>query len=126
MSEIKLLPCPFCGGRVGIAIFGYDGEEWYSTTKIGVENQCTCRMFMESEKFYADDEESVKEKHKQDLIKAWNTRKLMERILKRLRQKEVLDSVAHIEGSQEEILTNGYVKGIKKAIEIVKEEGGIE
>ena len=52
--------------------------------------------------------------------------KKLERILKRLGQIEGLDSVAHVEGSEEEILTNGYVKGIKKAIEVVKEVGGIE
>ena len=49
-------------------------------------------------------------------------RKPMECILKRLRQKEELDSVAHVKGSQEEMLMEGYVKGIKKTIEIIKEK----
>lgn len=28
MSKIKLLPCPFCGGKVTITNYGYRGEEY--------------------------------------------------------------------------------------------------
>ena len=51
-------------------------------------------------------------------------RRPIERILKRLERAEQLDSVAHVEGSNEEILTNGYVKGIKKSIKVIKREAG--
>ena len=53
-------------------------------------------------------------------------RKPMERILKRLGQKEELEVVAGEKGSLEDARLDGYVKGIKKAIEVVKKEGGVE
>ena len=52
--------------------------------------------------------------------------KVFERILKRLGQKEELEVVAGEKGSLEDARLDGYVKGIKKAIEVVKKEGGIE
>ena len=50
----------------------------------------------------------------------------MERILTRLKRKEVLEDVASVKESKEESLLKGYVLGIKKAIKTVNEEGGIE
>jgi hypothetical protein len=116
MSEIKLLPCPICNGEVKIALFGCGGEEWYSITRFDdEENSCQCRLFMESEKFFAEDDESVKEKHKQDLINRWNTRKPMERIIERLEEGSFPKSLGNV--TELVILKN-------KAIEICKEEGG--
>ena len=120
MSEIKLLPCPICNGEVKIALFGCGGEEWYSITRFDdEEGSCQCRLFMESEKFFAEDDESAKEKHKQDLINRWNTRKPMERIIERLEVKKRRDGT---ESDREWGKYIGYVDSIK----IVKEEGGIE
>lgn len=121
MSEIKLLPCPICNGEVKIALFGCGGEEWYSITRFDdEENSCQCRLFMESEKFFAEDDESVKEKHKQDLINRWNTRKPMERIVERVHDitKVYLDARNPKESA--------YVVRKMDVINILKEEGGIE
>lgn len=108
MSEIKLLPCPFCGGE---ATFSDSIEDRFA------EVHCIkCGVKINVKGYPALSK----------AIKQWNQRKPMERILKRFRQMEELDLVAHIKGSLEESLTNGYVLGIKKAIEICKEEGGIE
>ena len=104
MSEIKLLPCPFCGGKAEI------GDCGSGTFKIQCENDCIA-----GNNHFLRKDINV-------LVRAWNTRKPMERILKRLSSKEVLENVA----PSDDVLTNGYVKGIKKAIEICKEEGGIE
>lgn len=103
MSEIKIFPCPFCGEKLS-------NIEKFPMLYQHPSNDC----------FFS---ELVV---KQDQIDKWNTRKPMEYILKRFSQIEELDSVAHIKDSREETLTNGYVKGIKKAIEICKEAGGIE
>ena len=121
MSEIKLLPCPICNGEVKIALFGCGGEEWYSITRFDDEdNSCQCRLFVESEKFFAEDDESVKEKHMQDLINRWNTRKPMERIIERLEEER---KYSYENFKDEE---RAWRKGLRTAIKIVKEEGGIE
>lgn len=67
----KLKPCPFCGGTVNIARTG-DGEvSWFMVTRGAVENACTCRVFMESEIFY-EEEDAANEL--QRLREAWNRR----------------------------------------------------
>ena len=106
MSEIKLVPCPICNGKANIEnVFGRNGVI------------CEDCDLMYRGKY----EESVEE-----VVKKWNTRKPMESILKKLRKKEELEVVAGVKGSLEEARLDGYVKGIKKAIEVVKKEGGIE
>ena len=113
-------------------MFGCGGEEWYSITRFDDEdNSCQCRLFMESEKFFAEDDESVKEKHKQDLINRWNTRKPMERILTRLEEKseehEETRRIAHGKGLYNvEERQESKASCFMEAIEICKEEGGIE
>lgn len=47
-------------------------------------------------------------------------RKPIERILTILKRKEVLEDVA----PTDDVLTKGYVLGIKKAIKVIEEEGG--
>lgn len=70
----ELKPCPFCGGEVTIALGGDDTYQWYFITRGNEENRCNCRLFMESERFYKDDDEETKTKTKSDLIKRWNRR----------------------------------------------------
>lgn len=110
MSDIKLLRCPFCDGEAKLcdASSGTNGRYRVRCKEIS----CTLRPKTE---WYETKDEAIRH---------WNHRRPIERILKRLEQIEQLDSVAHVEGSNEEILTNGYVKGIKKAINVVKIEGG--
>ena len=43
MDELKT--CPFCGGKVTIALKGNKYEQWFITRGFG-ENKCTCRVFM--------------------------------------------------------------------------------
>lgn len=71
-KELKL--CPFCGGEVFVALGGNDIEQWYFITRGNGENRCNCRLFMESEKFYKDDNKETKIKAKRDLINRWNRR----------------------------------------------------
>jgi hypothetical protein len=118
MSEIKLLPCPFCDGEAQIwcekmspfeqnHIPDNDGY-WYSVE---------CKECSSMTDNCLSEEEAINK---------WNIRKPMERMLKRLGQKEELEVVASVKGSLEEARLEGYVKGIKNAIEVVKEVGGIE
>lgn len=111
MSEIKLLPCPFCGGEVAIALNGDNVEQWYSITRGFGENKCTCRLFMESEKFDAKCLLGTRERVKNDLAKAWNTRKPVERILTRLEKER-----------HPEICGGWETMRIDRGIEIIKEE----
>ena len=69
----ELLPCPFCGGEVSIALCG-DGFDiaWWFITRGHGENACKCRLFMESEKFNKDSE--MADFVADDLIAAWNRR----------------------------------------------------
>jgi hypothetical protein len=73
MSELK--PCPFCGGRVSLALGGENGMKWWvitrATNKNGVD-ACKCRAFMESESFVSHSD-GAREK-KKALIAAWNRR----------------------------------------------------
>lgn len=84
MNE-KLKPCPFCGGEVTIALGANDTEQWHFITRGNRKNRCTCRLFMESEKFYKDSDEKIKMKAKRDLINRWNRR------VCKCKQKENLD-----------------------------------
>lgn len=68
----KLLPCPFCGGEVSIALCGDGFDAWWFITRGHGENACKCRLFMESEKFNKDSE--MADFVADDLIAAWNRR----------------------------------------------------
>ena len=99
MSEIKLLPCPFCKAEL---------KRWDYMPNVFFEhpyNGCILsgKKVLESE-------------HD---IKAWNTRKPMERIVERLEESESVKCY----GSRN---SENYLMPLKDAIEIVKEEGGIE
>jgi len=67
-----LLPCPFCGGEVSIALCGDGFDAWWFITRGHGENACKCRLFMESEKFNKDSE--MADFVADDLIVAWNSR----------------------------------------------------
>lgn len=110
MSE--LLKCPFCGGEVEIALTGNKGEQWFVTRGLG-KNKCTCRVFMESNMFSADDSD-IKAKEKDKLIAKWNTRKPMANIVEKL---EELKEKGYAELTMLEVN-----ELIDKAINIVKQE----
>lgn len=116
MSELKLLPCPFCGGEVEIALTGNKGEQWFVTRGLG-KNKCTCRVFMESNMFSADDSDA-KEKERDKLIAKWNTRTPMANIVENI--------VTSLEGEKTVFLGTRTEQTdtilIDDAIKIVKQE----
>ena len=100
MSEIKLLPCPFCGGEATV----YDDE--YNHYAIGCKLCCDVTPV------------TTWEDTVEKASAIWNTRKPMERIVERLEEESGYYGYF---GSEEQM----YVP-LDSAIEIVKEEGGIE
>lgn len=105
MSEIKLLPCPFCGGKATITIiephkhaFATWMPDYTGGTFIECYN-CSCSVSGETE---------------EEAIGHWNTRKPMQDIVERLeRERRNPNSYVYAE--------DAYCK----AIEIVKEVGGM-
>lgn len=73
MSEIKLLPCPFCGGEAELHT-DYD-TEWIECT------QCHCSTAKQAGDYY--DEGFMDGTY---VIPIWNTRKPMERIVEQLEE----------------------------------------
>lgn len=107
MSEIKLKPCPFCGGEATLRKSELAGLYHIACF------ECGCRQ-----------DASYK---KETVIKAWNTRKPMERIVEQLEADR--NELQEIIGSgARDIYKNtnfGYLTAINKAIKIVQ-KGGAE
>lgn len=111
MSDTKLKPCPFCGGKAQIISREFFDD---STNELVV-------------KFYGvrcidcDTIHGQLFKEQLKAINSWNTRKPMEAIVERL------EEVSHeyiTEPSDLGFTTKGRRVYLKDAIEIVKEEGG--
>ena len=107
MSEIKLLPCPFCGGEAELNRTIFKGREMYS---VSCKHKFDCTIGT-----------TFLRESKEEAIKLWNTRKPMERIIERLGELEKFH--ARRTGSQRHL---DHAHAFLQAIEIVKEEGGIE
>ena len=98
MSELKR--CPFCGGdNVGVWHSKFN-THWY-------EVHCYDCHFGLSQSYTEE-----------EAIKAWNTRKPMDRIVERL-ERNMLDN------DDNNIFVEQHNNHYKSAIKIVKEEGGI-
>lgn len=108
MKEPKLLNCPFCGGEAKVAHYSNGWDEWWRII-------CKGCNISQTGSYKTTEEEA---------IKAWNTRKPMERILERLEtgQEECYKLFAIGFNSEDRAGYDAY----SDAIEIVKEEGGIE
>lgn len=82
MADLK--PCPFCGGKVSVAVTGDGTENWYFITRAHskIEKNCRCRLFMESDKYLAGcvDSKEAARNAKQKLFEAWNRRYTPEEI----------------------------------------------
>lgn len=112
MSEIKLLPCPFCGGEAEVFTsdeIGYLGNDRY-TVKCG---SCICGTG-----HYKD---------RQRAIEMWNTRKPMERIVEQLEEKKNMYTKCENDCNMCDchgcdLQDTGY-QFYKNAIEIVKAGG---
>lgn len=98
MSEIKLLPCPFCGRKAELR-YNKDGFAYILCANDGC---------------YARTDGCLNEN---EASRLWNTRKPMERIIERL--EESADQCIKIGDVYGFSATN-------EAIFVVKEEGGIE
>ena len=114
MREIKLKPCPFCGGEAGMR----EERRYLGGTSNGISrtyiqcNLCACRTM------------SYDWEDKKNAIKTWNTRKPMEAIVERLEEKsngENIDMRAYYGDEAYLKICEAY----EEAIEIVKEEGGV-
>lgn len=124
MSETKLLNCPFCGGEARLQRRAKK-HGYYVVCK-----SCGCRTPYFQYQFDSN------EKLREEAITAWNTRKPMERILERLEEENMVlfnainkyqNNMHEDEGAFDRVRMLQHKKlSNHKAIEIVKEEGGIE
>ena len=107
MSEIKLLPCPFCGGEARHStIFGRSGI---------VCNDCLCEM-----RGWID-------APPEEMTMLWNTRKPMDKIVERLEQIKMryFLTIANTGDENSDSIYEEVGNAIDKAIKIIKEEGGV-
>ena len=106
MSEIELLPCPFCGGEAYL----YEDKKC-DIYSVGCKNCC--------------DIEPITRvcESKEEAIKLWNTRKPMQEIVERL--EEVKEERMEVAQHTLDLVPDGQVWGLRKAIEICKEVGGM-
>ena len=117
----NLLSCPFCGEDVMYKIERVD----YLGTVIPQLFCNSCKMIIEIENdsTYLNDkktEDYLKEK----LYKQFNTRKPMERIIKRIENaRQKYQRLVREQGEKEDEAMNIHFRGV---MQIVKEEGGIE
>ena len=146
MSEIKLLPCPFCGGEKTKIEMKKSAKRYYGNGSLLENYTATMRCnichargstvsgWVRSRKFVPEDEWlkdeiSIEELH-ESAIKAWNTRKPMERIVERLQDELELSGKEKERAKKDNPLqfdrVVGYSDGIAVAIDIVREAGGVD
>ena len=102
MSEIKLLPCPFCGGEASISNNACKkGDTWLWSIECA-----NCGAFMDDEYDF-------------HVIDRWNTRKPMQEIVEIL--EEELDYSTH-NYKEDEVM---YRKGIRFVRRVIKKVGGM-
>ena len=115
MSEIELLPCPFCGGEAVVHV--NDGV------------RVICRNCSATTKILVDGFSQGKPNGSaiKSVINAWNTRKPMERIAEQLEEELNLADKEKERCARENKLqfdsAKSYAHGISIAIEIVKAGG---
>lgn len=110
MAEIKLLPCPFCGGEAKLHKDGF-----------GCGHRVYCgKCFIRTECYES----------KETPIEKWNTRKPMERIVEQLEEELRLADIEKERCARENVLqfdsAKGYSHAMSHAIEIVKDGGSDE
>lgn len=108
MSDERLLPCPFCGGEAYINYETMVDERTIYWAQV-LCKQCHARSCGSWRNSYTNAEKKE--------VKAWNTRKPMERIVEQLEDKFVSTWDCGYEG--------GYKDAIVDAIKIVK-GGGVD
>lgn len=100
MSEIKLLPCPFCGGEAILRGHCVFENAWMVECQ---NKECKCKTEFAP---------------KEEAIEIWNTRKPMQEILERLKSLYLVNPYPNE-------FSNGRDYANNRAIEIVKEVGGM-
>lgn len=108
MSEIKLLRCPFCGGEAELL-----------KGQCEIDNYVMCLECRSKTKLYNT---------KASAIKAWNTRKPMQNIVERLEEnlQKIEEKRKMAESEADKLRFFNFEMALRKAISIVKEEGGID
>lgn len=109
MSEIKLLKCPFCGGEAKVLRFPKCERKY---VVICENEECMASV-------------GVYSLTKEASIDKWNTRKPMQEIVEKLEEEVETTYLNKMEERVEKKQTTGFALGIRSAIEIVKEVGGM-
>ena len=120
MSDIKLKPCPFCGGEVelwAIASEPFPPAYKVDISKITEESQDVCFIHCPTCKSNFHKEMRI-ESFPLDTVEWWNTREPIEEIIERL---EMLRKVTDTDETYIQEIINSPLK-LAEAIEIVKEE----
>lgn len=124
MSEIKLGRCPLCQGET--SMLGYIGDDY---CKINYEEELEVAKHTTIHCYGCDTDFNPHSENAKDVLVIFNTRKPMERIVERLEELDdlTLDQFNRsMAGTYEHDFADGKSCGLELAIEIVKEEGGIE
>lgn len=110
MSEIKLLPCPFCGGEAEYSEHHEDNggvEIYYREYHYYMVSCSKCGLTMASQV------------DKEGVVRKWNTRKPMQEIVERLEEAKVCIVDDYTEEYEDMVF-------LEEAIEIIEEVGGTD
>lgn len=112
MSEIKLLPCPFCGGEAEFHRTPIKSNGGWCDSVVVRCKECEARTnrVLYNAKIHKNDSEY------DEVAITWNTRKPMQEIVERLEERRCWYN---------DELEVDIAEGIDVAIEIVKEVGGM-
>ena len=127
-NMIELKRCPFCGGEIkgGVRLTGYMmmNRQYIKCDACGLKMESSC------------DIDGLSQTHvkaiAEDLIRRWNTRKPMERIVDRLEKLSDIFNTGKYNDAYCKTIdddkcegTNCFACVLNKASEVVKEEGGL-
>lgn len=119
MSEIKLLPCPFCSGEAEFYRTPIKTNGCWCDSVVVRCKECEARTnrVLYNAEIHKNDSEY------EEAAKYWNTRKPMQEIVERL--EEVKEERMEVAQHTLDLVPDGQVWGLRKAIEICKEVGGM-
>ena len=132
MSEIKLLPCPFCGGEAKLMSFIEEtGDAICINYEDELEMDCSFVHCYNCDMDFIPHTEIARE-----VLKAWNTRKPMQEIVERLKNKEyecdnflrknIDKALVDKDAMEKQRVVQNRFQAYFEAIEIIKEVGGID